>query len=127
MKHFHANCVSLAIRKVPRYFSVKCRRRTQLYLLLCVVCCWCCCSVLLRSGKEEEEEESSEEALNWYQTWYHRLNPAEIVRRGEETALVEPARSLCRGQEVNLVLAVISAPGNTIGKVAFRFPRSNRE
>ena len=122
MKHFHAKCVSLAIRKVPRYFSVKCRRRTQLYLLLCVVCCWCCCSVLLRSGQEEEEE-SSEEALNWYQTWYHRLNPAEIVRRGEETALVEPARNLCRGREVNLVLAVISAPGNTIGKVAFRSPR----
>ena len=122
MKHFHAKCVSLAIRKVPRYFSVKCRRRTQLYLLLCVVCCWCCCSVLLRSGQEEEEE-SSEEALNWYQTWYHRLNPAEIVRRGEKTALVEPARSLCRGREVNLVLAVISAPGNSIGKGSFRFPR----
>ena len=103
---------------------MKCRRRSQLYLILCVVCCCWCCSLILRSGwREEEEEERTEEAASWYQTYYHRLHPAQIVRRGENTALVEPVRSLCRGQEINLALAVISAPGNSIGKGSFRFPR----
>ena len=44
-----------------------------------------------------------------------------IPRRWEETALAQPARSLCRGKEINLVLAVISAPANVRGKEDFLY------
>ena len=76
-----------------------------LFILLALKYPPCCDVYMLHRGKTEA-------------SWTRNLTA--LVRPQAETTLAEPSPSLCTGKEINLVVAVVSAPSNSWARYVIR-------